>query len=101
MTCPSCSRPLWRDLAANLYRPRTGQQSTTCRHCAAKATYQLPGFLSDDLYVYFGALLIALTMLAALSAECTTAIRVQLCTSVFVTWLGLIALLTWTKTRVK
>ena len=101
MTCPKCSRPLWRDFAASLYRPRTGAQTCACRACAAKATYELPPYLSEGPYLYFGALVIALTMLAALSLDAPTAARVNACVSVFVTWLGLIALLTWTRTRIR
>lgn len=101
MTCPTCARPLWRDFAANLYHPRAGSQRCACRACAAEATYELPAYLSEEPYLYFGALVIALTMLAALSIDAPTAARVNACASVFATWLGLIALLTWTRTRVR
>lgn len=101
MTCPHCSRPLWRDFAANLYHPHAGAQRTRCRACAAQATYQLPAFLCDGPYLYFGALVIGLSMLAALSADLPTLARINACASVFVAWLGLIALLTWTKTETR
>ena len=101
MTCPKCSRPLWRDFAANLYHPRAAAQQSQCRSCGTKATYELPAYLAEEPYLYFGALVIALTMLAALSIEASTLARVNACASVFVTWLGLIALLTWTRTRIR
>ena len=101
MTCPSCSRPLWGDFAANLYRPRAGRQETQCRKCAHRACYALPSFLVEEAYVYFGATVIALTMLAALSMDAAVLVRLNACASVFVVWLGLIGLLTWTRTEVK
>ena len=101
MTCPSCSRPLWGDFAANLYRPRAGHQEAYCRNCAYKSRYALPAFLAEEAYVYAGALVIALTMLATLSMDAPTAVRLNACASVFVAWLGLIGLLTWTRTDVE
>ena len=101
MTCPSCTRPLWGDFAANVYRPRAGTQETRCKHCAHAARYQLPRFLAEEVYVYAGALVIALSMLAALSLDAPTVVRLNACASVFAAWLGLIGLLTWTRTEIE
>ena len=101
MTCPSCARPLWGDFAANLYHPRDGAQETRCKRCSRTAHYRLPSFLAEEVYVYAGALVIALTMLATLTMDAPAAVRLSACASVFVAWLGLIGLLTWTRTEVE
>ncbi len=101
MHCPHCNQPLWREFIANLYNPRSGNQQTCCKSCCHKATYVLPDYLSEETHVWFGAGVIALTLLAATAVDTTTAIQLNVGLSIFLAWAGLIALLMWTRTSVQ
>lgn len=101
MHCPHCHRPLWRDFVANLYHPRPGDQRTECVGCRHKATYALPEYLAEEEYVWFGAGVIMLTLVSATAIDARAVIQLNAGVSIFLAWAGLIALLMWTRTRVR
>ena len=101
MQCPTCKRPLWRDFLRNLYKPQPGEQKCRCSKCAQERFVTLPAYLSEDDYVLFGALLMMLSLLATLDVDTWPILKIQLFLSVFVSWVGLVALLTWTSTHIR
>ncbi len=92
---------MWRDFVANLYHPLPGEQRTECAKCKCAARYALPEYLAEEGYVYFGAGVIALSLLCVTAIDAPILVVVNAGLSLLLAWSGLIALLMWTRTRVR